>query len=135
MRLTERGFTLVEAVVAAGLLAGAVAALAHLFAASAGIITRSHYLTGAVLLAQQKLERLRAEPALGDEPPTVEYLDAEGVVLCGGPPACGGAVFRREWSVQPSELAAAAVFVQVSVAPAAGSARPVHLVTVRPRAR
>lgn len=135
MRITERGFSLVEAVVAAGLLAGAVAALAHLLGVSTGITTSSQYLTRAVLSAQQKLERLRAEPVLSDEPLAVEYLDAEGGVLCGGATACAGAVFRREWSVQPSGIAGAAVFVHVSVAPAARAARAVHLVTVRPRAR
>jgi prepilin-type N-terminal cleavage/methylation domain-containing protein len=135
MRVTDRGFSLVEVIIASGLLAGAVAALAHLIIVCARIDTAAHHLTAAVLLAQEKLEQLRSAPALGSTPSTTEYLDGDGNVVCPAAQACPGAVYRREWEIQPSTPAPAAVFVHVRVRAAAGAAREIHLITVRPGTR
>ena len=133
MRVSDRGFLLVEAIVATGLVAGALAALAHLIVVCASVNATAHHLTRAAVLAQQTVERLRSEPILSDVSPTSEFLDAHGATLCGGEPSCAGAVYVRGWSVQPSAVVPSAVFVHVTVRHAAGSGRSVHLVSVRPR--
>ncbi|RPI53557.1 MAG: prepilin-type N-terminal cleavage/methylation domain-containing protein [Acidobacteria bacterium] len=135
MRATERGFSLVEVLISTVLVAGAIATLAHLLAVSAGTNAIAHHLTTAAVYAEQKLEQLRSDPALNDAPRHVEHLDADGTLMCTGAPVCGGAVYRREWSVQQSALVPAAVFVHVSVRPATVAARDVHLMTMRPRIR
>jgi type II secretory pathway pseudopilin PulG len=116
------GFSLLEALVAAALLAGGVTALAHLLARSAGQISRSEDVTLALVLAQAKLEQLRAavyafdedgqrvddgllDPsapdALGqDSPPHVEALDRFGAILADGQRP----VFIRRWSIVPAAL-------------------------------
>lgn len=59
MRSNNSGFSLVETVVALGLLTGAVISLAQLFAISTESNLGSRTRTYAVVLAQQKLEQLR----------------------------------------------------------------------------
>jgi type II secretory pathway pseudopilin PulG len=58
-RKSERGFSLVETIVATGLMAGAVAALGQMFAISVADNTSSRTGTFVAVLAEQKLEQLR----------------------------------------------------------------------------
>jgi prepilin-type N-terminal cleavage/methylation domain-containing protein len=134
MRSAERGFTLIETIVAIGVLAGAVVSLAQLVAVCTGTNAAGQHRTRSAWLAQQKIEQLRSEPVLDATPRTVEYLDPDGTVACPGELPCPRAVYVREWSVQPSATAAAAVFVHVSTRRARDGGGDVHLVTVRPRA-
>jgi len=60
MGRTDSGFSLVEVLVALGLIAGALVALAQLFAISTESNLASRTTTYAVALAEQKLEELRA---------------------------------------------------------------------------
>ncbi len=131
----ERGFSLVEVVISTALLAGVIATLAHLLTVCAETNTIAHHLTRAAVHAQQKLEQLRSDPAVNDAPRTVEYLDADGGVVCRGESTCDGAVYVREWSVQPSAIVPAAVLVHISVRRSRNASRDVHLITVRPRIR
>lgn len=57
---SNAGFSLVETMVAVTLMAGAIATLAQLFALSTRTNVASHYTTFAAVLAEQKLEELRA---------------------------------------------------------------------------
>ena len=57
---SERGFSLVEVVVAAGLLAGAVALLGQFFGLLISETTSARTSTFAAILAEQKMEQLRA---------------------------------------------------------------------------
>jgi len=132
MRAAERGFSLIEVIISTGLLAGAIVTLAHLITVCARTNATAHHLTIAAVSAQQKLEQLRSEPTLDEAPRTVEYLDADGAVVCPGASACGGAVYVREWSVRQSAVVPPAVFIQVRVCRAASGARDVHLITMRP---
>src|SRR3954454_23037598 len=91
---TDGGFSLVEVLVATGLLAGSLVTLASLF----GIAMRSNLaarnVTYGTVLAQQKVEELRATSGLTPSPATaldvstpgfVDYLDQFGRSLGGGP--------------------------------------------------
>lgn len=101
------GFSLLEVLVAIGLLGGAVAALGQLVVMAGRANMSARTLTLTVVLAAQKMEQLRAEPSLPaaggamqhDADGFVDYLDAHGRALPGGQPA--GASFVRRWMVEP----------------------------------
>lgn len=117
------GATLVEAVIAIGLLAGAVVSLAAL----ASLAVRGHTLarerTMSVVLALQKMESLSREAATlplspadslaHDVPGFVEFLDGRGRAAGAG----DGVVFVRRWSVEPLPREAALLAIRVEVAP------------------
>jgi len=119
----ERGATLVEAIVAIGILAGAVVALAGLssLAVRNAAIARERSMT--TILALQKMEALcrdvssiPASPANAwavDTAGYLEYLDAHGNVMGG---SRGGAYVRR-WSATPLPADTNLVAIQVDVAP------------------
>ena len=116
------GFSLLEALMAAALLAGAIGSLAHLVTRSAEQSQRSERLTVAQTLAQAKLEQLRAalfafdasgaridSPALipsaadalvEDSPPHVERLDRFGSVVPDATPP----TYLRRWLIATQPL-------------------------------
>ena len=116
---SERGTTLVEAIVAIGILAGAVVALAGLSSLAVRNAAMARERSMATVLALQKMEALcrdvSSAPASPvdawavDTPGYVEYLDA------GGRPAAGGAYVRR-WSITPLPGDANLLAIQVDVA-------------------
>jgi type II secretory pathway pseudopilin PulG len=119
---TERGTTLVEAIIAIGILAGAVVALAGLSSVAIRQAAIARERSVATVLALQKMEALCRDvssiaesPANAwsvDTPGYLEYLDARGNVTGGGP---GGAYVRR-WSVAPLPSDANLLAIQVDVA-------------------
>ena len=133
MPASNRGFSLIEAIITTAVLAGAIVMLAHLITVCAGTNSVAYHRTMAALFAQQKLEELRAQAVLNEVSPTDELLDAEGGLLCPAADECAGAVYLRQWSVQPSAIAAPAVFVHVSARRAYNGGGDVHLITLRPR--
>ena len=120
---TERGTTLVEAIVAIGILAGAVVALAGLSSVAIRNAAIARERSMATIMALQKMEALcrdvsstAASPANAwsvDTPGHLEYLDARGNVTGGGP----GRAYVRRWSVAPLPSDANLLAVQVEVAP------------------
>jgi Tfp pilus assembly protein PilV len=116
MRAIERhdGFSLIEAVLASGVLAVGVLALAQLFAVATNAFAAAERMTSAAILAAQKIEELRSLPCCAP---------AEGIDRIGA--------YTRAWSVQP--LAAgpdAAVTIEVEVAPGGVRAITVRFRTV-----
>ena len=98
---SEHGFSLLEVVMAAGLVAGAFAALAQVLAMSLASNMSARSGSTATVLAVQKMEQLRALP-WGPRAPGVDYFDLAGNVLGesgAGPP---GTVYVRRWSVDGS---------------------------------
>ena len=133
-----RGFTLVETLVATGVLITAIAGLAQLFTLSVRVTRDSAQFDTALLAAQDKLESLRSfhftydddgvaitDPRLTASPPTalavnsaayVDWLDADGNVTVEH-----GAAHVRRWRISEiagDDPAAIAIDVCVFAAPA-----------------
>ena len=96
----EEGFSLIEVLVAAGLLIGSIAALAFVFVFATRANADARHTTYATVLAMQKMEELRADFAPIHVVEAVDYADIRGTVLVGqsDPPQ---AVYERHWTVEP----------------------------------
>lgn len=97
---TERGFSLIEVLVAAAILAVGLLSLAQLLAMTVSANAAAGRTTDATVLAAQKLEDLRAEPWSVLEANIGEFadsLDRSG----GSIDASSAAAFRRRWFVEP----------------------------------
>ena len=106
---------------AAGLIGTALVTLAALFTLTIDSNLTARNRTFAALLAQQKVEELRVAGGAGAPLAGIEYLDATGRLAAG--PARDGAVFAREWWVQPVQGGPAGVIaIQVDVRPSAAGA-------------
>lgn len=124
----ERGTTLVEAIVAIGLLAGAVVMLAGLSSVAVRGAALARERSLAAVLAVQKMEALCRDvrsaatspgnALVTDSPGFIEYLDARGEVAAGR----SGIVFVRRWSVVPVDADAGLLAVQVDVSHCRGAA-------------
>ena len=139
------GFSLVEVLVATGLLVTAIASLAQLFVVATRANLDAADMTWGTMLAAQKLEELRAAPfpaRLVDQ--SVEYLDSRGDRL-DAPASAGGRAYTRRWWIEPLPFASdttIAITVDVSryrpgddVAPDSGGRMrgAVRVVTLRTR--
>lgn len=93
--LTNRGFTLIEAVVATAVMVTIVAALSHLVLHSAEQSARNRRQLQALVLAQSKLEELRASPSQ----PVSGEDNQNGVV--------------RRWSIEAVDASPAALLLRV----------------------
>lgn len=138
---SHRGFTLLETLIATGLLVTALAGLAQLFALSLRLTRDSGQFGAALVAAEDKLESLRAlrfgydeagtpvtDPRLApaatsalsmDTDPWVDWVDAGGV-----PVAAPEAAFVRRWRItalgsdEPDAIA-----IEVCVFPASAPTR------------
>lgn len=119
----DRGTTLLEAVIAIGILAGAVVSLAGLSSMAIQTNTVARERSLAAVYALQKMEelcrdarRLPTSPgdALeSDTPGFIDYLDGHGHAVR----VAAGALFVRRWSVVPVAGDANLLAIQVDVAP------------------
>jgi type II secretory pathway pseudopilin PulG len=130
----SNGFTLLETVVAMGILVTVLAGIAHLFALSARQTTASAASGLGLVAAQAKLEMLRSlplaygplgetitDPSLQASPPAslredidgyVEYLDESGEMV----DEEADAAFTRRWAVTPIDhFEPRAVVIEVCV--------------------
>ena len=98
------GFSLVEVLVAVGLMATALTTLASLFAFPSNRISHPGIEPMPAVLAQQKLEELRADAweSYSGQPSTgLDYVDLEGKVVGVGTDPSGRGVYARRWSIEP----------------------------------
>ncbi len=109
------GFSLVEVLIAIGLLATAVASLAHLFTLATRANLDAGDTTWATVLAAQKIEELRAGP-FPERPVdlSVEYLDPSGAAL-DATASAGRRAYTRRWWIAPLPSASDTVAVTVVV--------------------
>lgn len=87
-RFPDRGFTLVEVLIAMGILVAAIGALAQLFAVSARAIRMSQRIAVAAMLADNRLEEL--ETLAWTVRPDGSLLDDRATDLSRQPAAAGG---------------------------------------------
>lgn len=88
------GFSLIETVVATGILATVALGVAQLFAVTADLNRRAAMQTSMTVLAAQKMEEVRS--AGTDATGGTDHLDSGGVTA----PA-SDAVYVRRWSIEP----------------------------------
>lgn len=131
---STRGFSLIEAVVAIGLLTTALVSLAHLLAAAVDTGGLARHATFASILAAQKMEQLLTEPSLDETVGGVEALNAGGTV-CEPEPSCVDAVYTRRWRVEAAGGLHGAVTINVAVVHRRGGAGEARLLSVRERVR
>jgi Tfp pilus assembly protein PilV len=111
----EAGSSLVEAIVAALILAAGVTAMAQLFsiAIASNVTARSR--TVAMILAQQKIEELRIGTLSTTSVDSVEHLNGSGAIVGRDSEPPPQAVYTRRWSVEPATSGAEAAVVRVRV--------------------
>lgn len=127
------GFTLVEVMIATSLLAVGLVSLAQLALVARNSDQSAALLTIASVLAQDKMEELRAEPwPEGASAGCCEFFDANGGRLGDGPSPPDGTQYVRRWSIDLVALMPeSARVLAVSVEPRGAAA--VRLVGVRSR--
>ena len=96
-----RGFALIEVLVATGVVAAGLLALAQLMAAAVAANTAARHDTVASMLAAQKVEELRTSgvPTPID---SIEHVDPWGRVIGTGESPPLGATHTRRWTIRPS---------------------------------
>jgi Tfp pilus assembly protein PilV len=117
---SEHGFTLVESVIACGLLAGALLSVGHVSSGAIALQAQARNRTLATLLAVAKLEELRASPAPAAGSDTVDGA---------GDPVRSEASrqFERRWSVAPLSPGASLISVRVTPSPGGLAGSPVRI--------
>jgi prepilin-type N-terminal cleavage/methylation domain-containing protein len=127
------GFSLIEVMIATSILAIGLISLAQLALLSRASDRAAAFVTTASVLAQDKMEQLRAAPwPDSGGPACCEFFDAGGVLLGDGPTAPVGTVYVRRWSIDPvAGVADSARVLQVWVTPRGAAA--VRLLSVRSR--
>ena len=133
----QRGFSLVETLVATSLLAGALVALAQFVGAAVQTGAVGSARAATTLIAIQKVEQIRALPweVLAAMPAeTTEYLDAAGHERCPGATApCGDAMYVRRWTTAFAPFSAGVLIIEVDVSLTGRGHGGTTLVTARAR--
>ena len=107
----QRGFSLVETIVATGLLMAVLLSVAQVMFAAVWSGAQSRARTTCVLLGQQKLEELRSrswndlQSKASGASGSIEYLDAPG------------GRYVRTWSAVPASFNPGILYVEVRVTP------------------
>lgn len=108
---SDRGLTLVEVLVSVALISALIAGAAGLLAAASRSIRSGRLSTTATLLAVQKLEQLRADPAALAG--ALSGMFEDRVAADGIPGATTATEFLRRWTVTPA-AGTTSVLVEVS---------------------
>lgn len=126
----EDGVSLIEVLIATGVLVTGVAAVLQLFIIATRATVDARDATYATVLALQKIEELRAAP-FPEPGEATEHLNARGAVVVDG---TGGALYDRRWTVAPLPAQPAdTVVITVLVSRRGVADRAVRLMTIRTR--
>jgi hypothetical protein len=131
----EQGSSLVEALVATLILTTAVVTMARLLASATATNLAARHNTVAMILAEQKVEQLRAEitggtsvqasPAAALEqntPGFVDHVGSDGTIVGSNTQPLQWAVYTRRWSIEPvSASPESSLIIQVLVIRRGGS--------------
>ena len=110
---SDKGFSLLEALIATSIMAVGVAALAQLAGLSLYANVQARQTTVAPVLARQKIEELVAEAAVGGLAPSpagtlasdvagyCDFVDRAGRPLGAGPSPPAESAYARRWSIEP----------------------------------
>jgi len=133
----QRGFSLVETIVAASLVTAALVALAQFVAVGMQSGATSRARAATTLMAEQKMEQIHAMPwaEIAATPGVVtDYLDASGNQQCiNAGAACGDAVYVRRWSARAAAFSTDVLVIEVAVHLVAQGHGATTLVTARAR--
>ncbi len=132
----QRGFTLVEVIVAASLLATALVTLAQFVGAGVQSGAAARARARATVMAEQKMEQMRALPwtSIAAMPATTDYLDESGAERCpGATDPCGDAVYVRRCSTTQAAFSSGVLLIEVDVRPVGKGHGSATLVTARGR--
>ena len=133
----QRGFSLVETIIATSLLAVALVTLAQFVGVSMQSGAAARARTATTVMAEQKMEQLRALPwnVIAAMPADgAEYLDAAGNERCvAASVPCGDAVYRRRWSATPAAFSTGVLIIEVDVRAVGHGHGSTTLVTARAR--
>jgi prepilin-type N-terminal cleavage/methylation domain-containing protein len=119
-----RGFTLIEVIIAAGLLVALSAGATMVLTLTMNTIARSRQRTVALLLAHAKLEAILSLPgsagASARSPPDALFVSRPGFVDSIDAQGAPGAIYMRRWAIgRTGTDAADLAIVQVMVTPTA----------------
>ena len=129
----SRGFSFIETIVAIGILTGALVTLAHVLAIGVQMAAGASYRTAATMLAQQKLEQVRAEAQVSDTPLAVDHRDGSGLTVCETPEPCDAAFVTVSWSISPVASNPELVMVRIVVSHPRRTYGEVRSFAIRPR--
>jgi hypothetical protein len=129
IRVRDRGFALLEALIAAALLITLAACVSRIVAAVVREGHASRLRAGATVAAADKAEELRSLDR-ADLMSGFDYLDAAGASVGSETPAPGSAVYIRRWTIQPLDGDTEVFTLRVEVFTRDGSLSA-RLVTVR----
>ena len=130
----ETGSSLVEAIVAALILATGVIAMAQLLSIAIASNLTARGRTVAMILAQQKIEELQTGDLSTASLEAVEHLNGFGAIVGRGSEPPPQAVYTRRWSVAPATSGAEAAVVRVRVTVRGSGRTYVSLTAVKARA-
>jgi prepilin-type N-terminal cleavage/methylation domain-containing protein len=125
----DRGFALLEVLIAAALLVTLAAGVSRIVGDGVREVHSSRARAAATILAAGKLEELRSLAA-GDVASGVDYADESGASLGAGTPRPASAVYTRRWTAQPLGSDSDVVVLQVDVSTRDGVLRA-RVTTVR----
>jgi prepilin-type N-terminal cleavage/methylation domain-containing protein len=133
LRSSLRGFTLVEVVVATGILVTIAAGTTQLFAVAIRQSAAARQQLAMSLAASAKIEDVAAAVASADPPVLIAGAIDRAVEGYADVVVQSGAAFERRWIVAPlSSYAPTAVLIAVRVAArGAQGAQPIEVVTIR----
>ena len=127
--MRDRGFALLEVLVAVALLVTLAAGVSRIVAAAVREGHASRLRAVATVAAADKAEELRSlDP--GDLASGSDYLDAAGATVGSETPAPGSAVYIRRWTIQPLDGDTEVFTLRVEVFTRDGSLSA-RLITVR----